>query len=67
MTAQAGGGNQDLFGSIMVVRFGAAGDFLEPTFDYPDGAGTCNLQFGSRAGRDATVIPEPEVLGIAEK
>jgi len=62
-----GGGNRDIFGSIMVARFGATGDFLEPTFDYNGGAGNSNLQYDSRNALDAVVLAAPIVLGVAEK
>jgi hypothetical protein len=62
-----GGGNRDIFGSIMVARFGATGDFLEPTFDYNGGGGSTNLQYDSRNALDAVVLAAPIVLGVAEK
>lgn len=62
-----GGGNRDLYGSIMIARFGATGGFLDPTFEYLGGAGSSNLQYDSRAVMDAVVIPGVSVLGMAEK
>jgi hypothetical protein len=62
-----GGGNRDVFGSIMIARFGATGNFLEPTFEYLGGGGNSNLQYDSTAVLDALVIPGVAVLGIAEK
>ena len=62
-----GGGNRDMYGAIMIARFGATGDFLEPTFDYLGGGGSSNLQYDSRAVLDAQVMPGARVLGIAEK
>ena len=62
-----GGGNRDIFGSIMVARFGAAGGFLAPTFDYNGGGGNTNIQYDSRAVLDAIVIPGAIVLGVVEK
>ena len=62
-----GGGNRDLYGSMMIARFGATGGFLEPTFEYLGGGGSANLQYDSRAVLDAVVIPGVSVLGMAEK
>jgi len=64
---KTGGGNRDVYGSIMIARFGATGGFLEPTFEYLGGAGSSNLQYDSRAVLAATVMPGATVLGIAEK
>lgn len=64
---KTGGGNRDIFGSVMVARFNATGGFLNPTFDYGTGAGSSNLQYDSRAVLDAVVIPGAQVLGIAER
>lgn len=62
-----GGGNRNVFGSVMIARFGTTGDFLEPTFEYLGGGGSANLQYDSTAVLDALVIPGVTVLGIAEK
>lgn len=62
-----GGGNRDIFGSMTVARFGATGDFLEPTFNYNDGAGSSNLQFDSATVRESVVMAGPKVLGMVEK
>jgi hypothetical protein len=62
-----GGGNRDVYGSIMVARFGATGGFLEPTFEYLGGGGSANLQYDSRADKNSVVLTGPSVLGIAEK
>jgi hypothetical protein len=64
---KTGGGNRDIFGSMMVARFGATGGFLEPSFDYGTGAGSSNLQFDSRAVLDSVVLAGIKVLGVAEK
>jgi hypothetical protein len=64
---KTGGGNRDIFGSVMVARFGATGDFLAPTFNYNDGAGNSNLQYDSRAVLDAILMPGATVLGVVEK
>jgi len=65
--SKTGGGNRDLYGSIMIARFGATGGFLDPTFEYLGGAGSSNLQYDSRAVLGAVVIPGVSVLGMAEK
>ena len=62
-----GGGNRDVYGSIMIARFGATGGFLDPIFDYNGGAGSSNLQYDSRNILNAVVMPGAAVLGIAEK
>ncbi len=62
-----GGGNRDIYGSIMIARFGATGGFLDPTFDYSNGTGTSNLQYDSRKVLDTVVMTGGVVLGIAEK
>ena len=62
-----GGGNRDVYGSIMIARFGATGGFLEPTFEYLGGSGNSNLQYDSRAALDAMVMGGATVLGVAEK
>jgi hypothetical protein len=62
-----GGGNRDIFGSIMLARFGATGNFLAPTFNYSGGTGSSNLQYDSRAVLDAVLMPGATVLGVVEK
>ena len=62
-----GGGNRDILGAIIMARFGATGDFLDPMFDFGNGGGTSNLQFDSRNILNAVVIPGAVVLGVAEK
>jgi hypothetical protein len=62
-----GGGNRDIFGSIMLARFGPGGGFLAPTFNYSGGTGSSNLQYDSRAVLDAVVMPGATVLGVVEK
>jgi hypothetical protein len=62
-----GGGNRDVYGSIMIARFGATGGFLEPTFEYLGGGGSANIQYDSRNSLDAFVMAGPSVLGVAEK
>lgn len=64
---KTGGGNRNIYGSIMVARFGATGGFLEPTFDYGDGGGSSNLQYDSSADRGSVVMAGIKVLGIVEK
>jgi hypothetical protein len=62
-----GGGNRDIFGSIMIARFNATGGFLTPTFNYSDGAGSSNVQYDSSAALDAMVMTGATVLGVVEK
>jgi hypothetical protein len=64
---KTGGGNRDIFGSIMIARFGATGGFLEPTFEYLGGAGSSNLQYDSKAVAEAILMPGVTVLGMVEK
>jgi hypothetical protein len=64
---KTGGGNRDIFGSVMVARFGDTGGFLAPTFNYGTGAGSSNLQYDSRAVLDAVVMAGANVLGIVER
>lgn len=65
--SKTGGGNRDIFGSIMVARFGATGGFLAPTFEYLGGAGNSNLQYDSKADRLAVVTAGARVLGVVER
>lgn len=64
---KSGGGNRNVYGSIMIARFGATGDFLEPTFDYGDGGGSSNLQYDSNADRASIVMAGTKVLGVVER
>jgi hypothetical protein len=64
---KSGGGNRDVYGSIMVARFGATGNFLEPTFDYNGGGGSSNLQYDSTADLNSIVMAGTKVLGIVER
>jgi Tfp pilus assembly protein PilX len=61
-----GGGNKDIFGAIVVAKFGATGGFLAPSFVY-GGTGTSNLQFDSAAYRDAMMVTGHATLGVVEK
>ena len=65
--SKTGGGNRDIFGSIIVARFGATGGFLEPTFEYLGGTGTSNLQYDSKADRLAVITAGAKVLGVVER
>jgi hypothetical protein len=64
---KSGGGNRNVYGSIMIARFGATGGFLEPTFDYSDGGGSSNLQYDSTADHNSIVMAGTKVLGVIEK
>lgn len=63
---KTGGGNKDVYGSIMVARFGATGNFLDPTFDVT-GGGNSNIQYDSKAVLDALETTGQPVLGVVEK
>lgn len=63
---KSGGGNGDTMGSLMIAKFGATGNFLNPSFEV-SGAGTSNHQYDSRAVLNAMVMSGPTVLGIAER
>jgi hypothetical protein len=65
--SKTGGGNRNIYGGIMVARFGATGGFLEPTFEYLGGAGSSNLQYDSTADRNSVVMAGTKVLGVIEK
>jgi hypothetical protein len=65
--SKTGGGNRDLYGSIMIARFGTNGGFLDPTFEYLGGTGSSNLQYHSKAVLDALILPGVSVLGMAER
>lgn len=62
-----GGGNRDIFGSMMVARFGAGGGFQAPIFNYITGGGSSNLQYHSTAALNAIVMPGAVVLGVVEQ
>lgn len=62
-----GGGNRNIYGSIMIARFGATGGFLDPTFEYLGGGGSSNLQYDSSADRGSVVMAGTKVLGVVEK
>lgn len=63
---KTGGGTGDLLGALMIARFGATGNFLEPSF-VVTGGGTSNHQYDSSAILNAMVMSGPTVLGIAER
>lgn len=63
---RAGGGTGHILGSMMIARFGATGNFLEPTF-LVSGGGNSNHQYDSTASYNAMVMSGPGVLGIAER
>jgi len=61
-----GGGNGNIFGAMMIARFGATGDFLDPTFDV-SGAGGSNLQYDSRWLENSRLLTGEPVLGVVER
>jgi hypothetical protein len=61
-----GGGNKDIFGAIVVARFGSTGGFLEPSFVY-GGTGTSNMQYDSHAYREGLMLTGHTALGQVEK
>jgi hypothetical protein len=63
---KTGGGDGDTMGAMMIARFGATGNFLEPSF-LVSGGGNSNHQYDSRATLNAMVMSGPSVLGIAER
>ena len=63
---KTGGGSGDIMGALMIARFGATGNFLEPTFQV-SGGGTSKQQWDSTAAANAMVMSGPSVLGIAER
>ena len=63
---KSGGGSGDIMGALMIARFGATGNFLEPTF-LVSGGGASKQQWDSTAAANAMVMSGPSVLGIAER
>ena len=61
-----GGGNGDTMGAMMIAKFDATGNFLEPTY-LVNGGGSSKHQYDSRATLNAMVMSGPSVLGIAER
>ncbi len=59
---KTGGGNGDTMGAMMIARFGATGDFLEPTF-LVSGGGNSIHQYDSRATLNAMVMSGPSCPG----
>ena len=64
--SRKGGGGGDTYGSWMVARFGATGDFLAPTFDVAGGGGS-KFIYSSEWIKKANGVTGIEVLGIAER
>jgi hypothetical protein len=60
-----GGGNGSTLGSILVAKFGTAGDFQAPTLT-TDGGGTSSVQYDSAWIRRALAAPGPRVVAIGE-
>jgi hypothetical protein len=63
---KTGGGTGDVMGALMIGRFGATGNFLEPSF-VVTGGGNSNHQYDSRAVLNSMIMAGPSVLGIAER
>jgi hypothetical protein len=63
---KTGGGNKDIYGSVMIARFGSSGDFLEPTWDV-QGGGSSNLQYDSMKIWDGLDTTGKPLLGIVER
>ena len=63
---KTGGGNKDIFGAIVVAKFGATGNFLAPSFVY-GGTGSSNVQYDSAAYREALMVTGHAALGVVEK
>lgn len=61
-----GGGGGDTYGSWLVARFGATGDFLAPHFDVSGGGGS-KFRYSSEWIKKANNVTGIEVLGIAER
>lgn len=60
-----GGGNGNIYGAIIVAKFGATGGFQPPFFD-TNGGGNALLQYDSAAVRNALGLSGPRVMGIHE-
>lgn len=60
-----GGGNGDIFGSVVVAKFNSTGGFLAPFFD-TNGGGTSTMQYDSSALRKALNVAGPRVMGVHE-
>jgi hypothetical protein len=61
-----GGGDGNLYGAMMIAKFGATGDFLDPSFDVSGGGGS-NLQYDSRYLDNAKLLTGQPVLGVVER
>jgi hypothetical protein len=64
---RSGGGNGNVYGSVVVARFeiNGNGGFLPPYFD-TDGGGTALMQYDSAAVRQALNLSGPKVMGVHE-
>jgi len=61
-----GGGNGNIYGSMVVAKFGAtSGDFQAPFFN-TNGGGTSTMQYDSNANDNAMNTSGPRVLGVHE-
>jgi hypothetical protein len=61
-----GGGGGDTYGSWLVARFNATGDFLAPTFDVSGGGGS-KFRYSSEWQKKANALAGIGVLGISER
>ncbi|MGZ5435172.1 MAG: hypothetical protein ACXWID_10205 [Pyrinomonadaceae bacterium] len=61
-----GGGNGDIYGALVVAKFGDTGGFLQPFFD-TNGGGNSLMKYDSAAVRRAMGLSGPRVLGVHEQ
>ena len=63
---RTGGGDGNMYGSIMIAKFGSTGGFGAPTFT-TSGGGNSTLQYDSRAIETARALGGYPVIGVVEK
>ncbi len=61
-----GGGNGNIYGAMIIAKFGSTGGFQGPTFN-TNGGGNSLLQFDSEAIRRALNATGRPVLGVVER